>query len=612
MKVFITDPKMESNKSRMLTRIDSRLILDNLSVIEVNDTMSARSSSIGWLPSINNLAVPTSMNKLDDDNTTLLRGETLELHETTPKDGNISFASGSNNKLPSIDSRPSSRQLNVQVKTSQEILSIKRDTENQSPIPSPDFPGNIKKPPTPNIFNTPIKFNSAKDNSSPFTPLTRTFSAKGKLPREPIKAFESFSLQKTDNSSIPKTINSSKTSRKSPSIHSSNIKKSEKSFNSSKFTFKMSEMQVVESEYIPSSKELDNDTFEIGSSAGESQENTTSNQIKRDTSKDQEDRTLESVEQSSTYKSESYVTDASQQSGNTSRSNSLFKSVAELEYRGTIKKICMLGGGSEARVYLCQIPEFDELVALKQFDLVRNNRNTCTYDSLVREFEMLRHLDHENIIQYYSLYRPKKNHVGNCIEFGFIMEYMAGGSLENYIEENYDNITWEQKIGFLKQILKGLNYLHEHKIIHRDLKPGNILLSNDKAQLKITDFGISVKTNNDSTTKRTLVGTPWYMAPEVINEEPYSSKADIWSVGCCFFHLVTGRKPYHNSNVAKALVLMVSKKSPLEMCDPAAMAKIEEREGVKEFLELCFSREKSERPSAFKLLGHRIFDGIEC
>lgn len=277
----------------------------------------------------------------------------------------------------------------------------------------------------------------------------------------------------------------------------------------------------------------------------------------------------------------------------------MFKSIAELEYKGQVKRVCMLGGGSEARVYLCRLKDVEELVALKQYDLIIDeNNNNATYQSLKKEFNMLRQIHHENIIQYYSIYRPKRMQCENCIEFGFLMEYMNGGSLDQFISESYASISQGAKKSMMKQILLGLNYLHENKIIHRDLKPANILLSNDKSQIKITDFGISIKTNNDSSAKRTLVGTPWYMAPEVINQESYSSKADIWSVACCFFHLATGKKPYHNSNAIQALMMMVSNKSPLDVCDESQMQEIESMDGLKEFLAICFNKTTSERPTA--------------
>jgi len=98
---------------------------------------------------------------------------------------------------------------------------------------------------------------------------------------------------------------------------------------------------------------------------------------------------------------------------------------------------------------------------------------------------------------------------------------------------------------YLRQILKGLAHLHKRRIIHRDLKPGNVLLTQDKKILKITDFGISKQTVNDSICTRSgCVGTPWYMAPEVIQSQPYSTKSDIWSFACLALHMITGERPF--------------------------------------------------------------------
>ena len=120
---------------------------------------------------------------------------------------------------------------------------------------------------------------------------------------------------------------------------------------------------------------------------------------------------------------------------------------------------------------MCKIKDYEEELALKQYDLVKNQkRNGEPYDGLIKEFEMLKHLDHENIIKYICLYKPKTTTYYNCLEFGIIMEYMPGGSLDTYIEENAHSMSFETKKNIMKQILSGIDFLHQHNIIHRDLK----------------------------------------------------------------------------------------------------------------------------------------------
>jgi len=286
--------------------------------------------------------------------------------------------------------------------------------------------------------------------------------------------------------------------------------------------------------------------------------------------------------------------------------------ILDLEYASNVRRIHLLGAGSEAKVFLCQIKEFEDIVALKQYELVKDKQNSFqSYESLKKEFNMLRQLNHDNIIKYLSLYKPRKMAYSNCIEFGIIMEYLSGGSLETYLDEKFDDISFKNKKSLMKQILLGIDYLHQNGIIHRDLKPGNILLSEDKTNVRITDFGISIKTNNDTSAKRTWVGTPWYMAPEVINQETYSSKADIWSAGCCFVHLLTGKKPYNNANAIQALMLMVNNRSPLETVDKKLLEDLYQKNaGVKELLESCFIRDKNDRPTAAQLLKLPIFSNI--
>ena len=145
--------------------------------------------------------------------------------------------------------------------------------------------------------------------------------------------------------------------------------------------------------------------------------------------------------------------------------------ILDLEYASNVRRIHLLGAGSEAKVFLCQIKEFEDIVALKQYELVKDKQNSFqSYESLKKEFNMLRQLNHDNIIKYLSLYKPRKMAYSNCIEFGIIMEYLSGGSLETYIDEKFMEISFKGKKSLMKQILLGIDYLHQNGIIHRDLK----------------------------------------------------------------------------------------------------------------------------------------------
>jgi len=129
------------------------------------------------------------------------------------------------------------------------------------------------------------------------------------------------------------------------------------------------------------------------------------------------------------------------------------------------------------------------------------------------------------------------------------------------------------------------------------LKPGNILLSNDKKLLKICDFGISKQRINSQLRKGTFVGTPWYMAPEIIEEKPYSFKADVWSFGCCVLHMATGEKPFKYASPIQVLHQITSTSSPIVSLSALSRRKIYKVRGLSSFLRLCFKKDPEVRSS---------------
>ena len=119
--------------------------------------------------------------------------------------------------------------------------------------------------------------------------------------------------------------------------------------------------------------------------------------------------------------------------------------------------------------------------------------------------------------------------------------------------------------------------------------------------MKIGDFGISKQTNNNTVTKRTFVGTPWYMAPEIIEEKPYSCTADIWSLGCCIIHMATLERPYAGLNAVQTLLSMTKHKSPILKLSKKNKKKINSIKHLKKFLIQCFKKSRW-RPGCQKLL----------
>jgi serine/threonine protein kinase len=191
-----------------------------------------------------------------------------------------------------------------------------------------------------------------------------------------------------------------------------------------------------------------------------------------------------------------------------------------------------------------------------------------------------------------------------------IMEYCGSGSVADVMKITESLLNEEQISYVIKGTLLGLAYLHKERKIHRDVKAGNILL-NEKGEIKLADFGVSGQISDNMAKRKTVTGTPFWMAPEVIQEVGYDFKADIWSLGITLIELAEGAPPYSDMHPMRAIFMIPSKPPPtLEDNDEVEWSK-----EMKDFLAKCLTKDPDQRPTAEQLLQHawiKRAPSIEC
>ncbi|GBC03541.1 hypothetical protein RclHR1_05190005 [Rhizophagus clarus] len=261
-------------------------------------------------------------------------------------------------------------------------------------------------------------------------------------------------------------------------------------------------------------------------------------------------------------------------------------------------KGALIGMGSFGCVYLGLNSITGELMAVKQVELptgqsANEQRKKSMLDALQREISLLQELHHENIVQYLGSQHDEET-------LNIFLEYVPGGSVATMLN-NYGPLEETLVRSFNRQILQGLNYLHEKDIIHRDIKGANVLVDN-KGGIKISDFGISKKVEDQimataSVSRPSLQGSVFWMAPEVVKQTSYTSKADIWSLGCLIVEMFTGTHPYPQFTQMQAIF-----KIGVESISPEIPEGISNE--AKEFLKKTFESNHDERPTAKVLLTH--------
>ncbi|KAA6362416.1 MAG: putative Serine/threonine-protein kinase dst2, partial [Streblomastix strix] len=177
------------------------------------------------------------------------------------------------------------------------------------------------------------------------------------------------------------------------------------------------------------------------------------------------------------------------------------------------------------------------------------------------------------------------------------MEMCEIGSMSTLFNKTKVGLNEEQMGYVLRECLKGLQFLHKNKVVHRDVKAGNILTT-DSGDIKLADFGVSACLKMTVDNRRTAIGSPYWMAPEVIQQERYDQKADIWSLGITAIELVNMRPPLYEINAFRA-VFQIPNRDPPELTSVNGKPTSKE---LKEFISQCLQKEPTERADCDELL----------
>ena len=262
----------------------------------------------------------------------------------------------------------------------------------------------------------------------------------------------------------------------------------------------------------------------------------------------------------------------------------------------------LIGQGSFGSVFLALHALTGELMAVKQVEVPTNSnsdldrKKTAMVAALKREIDLLRDLQHPNIVQYLGSNSDDEH-------FNIFLEYVPGGSVAAMLN-SYGQLQEPLIRNFVRQILTGLSYLHGRDIIHRDIKGANVLVDN-KGNIKISDFGISKRVeasallqpakNGGHMHRPSLQGSVFWMAPEVVKQTSYTRKADIWSLGCLIVEMFTGTHPFPNFSQLQAIFQIGTSSAKPNTPENAS-------EEGKTFLRQTFEIDHEKRPSADELL----------
>ncbi|KAK9146702.1 hypothetical protein Sjap_006605 [Stephania japonica] len=259
----------------------------------------------------------------------------------------------------------------------------------------------------------------------------------------------------------------------------------------------------------------------------------------------------------------------------------------------------LIGSGAFGSVYMGMNLDSGELLAVKQVLIGTNNASKDKAQAHIQELEeevmLLKNLSHPNIVRYLGTAREEGT-------LNIFLELVPGGSISSLLGK-FGSFPEAVIRKYTKELLLGLEYLHKNGIMHRDIKGANILV--DKEACKLADFGASKKVVELATISgaKSIKGTPYWMAPEVILQTGHSFSADIWSVGCTIIEMATGKPPWSQQYQAVAVLFHIgTTKSHPPIPEHLSM-------DAKDFLQKCLQKEPNLRPTASELLQHPFVTG---
>ncbi|XP_017513243.3 serine/threonine-protein kinase PAK 4 isoform X1 [Manis javanica] len=252
--------------------------------------------------------------------------------------------------------------------------------------------------------------------------------------------------------------------------------------------------------------------------------------------------------------------------------------------RSYLDNFIKIGEGSTGIVCIATVRSSGRLVAVKKMDLRKQQRRELLFNEVV----IMRDYQHENVVEMYNSYL-----VGD--ELWVVMEFLEGGALTDIV--THTRMNEEQIAAVCLAVLQALAVLHAQGVIHRDIKSDSILLTHD-GRVKLSDFGFCAQVSKEVPRRKSLVGTPYWMAPELISRLPYGPEVDIWSLGVMVIEMVDGEPPYFNEPPLKAMKMIRDNLPPrlknLHKVSPS----------LKGFLDRLLVRDPAQRATAAELLKH--------